>query len=375
MEAQPPKQNRTYAQLFQEAFYMKKVLSLLFALAMTLSLAACGGSGNAPAIADAPASSVEDADTSNVANDPPVTLVYAEVNPLDSIAGKTDTAFKEKVEELSGGSITIDIQAGGVLGSENDVLDSMVGGSNSIDISRISAFALTSYGAQKSKLLSIPYTFVSRQHWWNFANSDLASAFLNEPQDLGLPLRGIFYGEEGFRHFFTTTEVKGIEDLKGLKLRVSNDPVMNGIVQGLGASPTVVSFGELYSALQTGVVDGAEQPIANYKSNAFDEVAPNLILDGHTLGAIQVVITDSGWNKLTAAQQAVLYEAGKYAQNYNAELSEKAENEVLDELKASGCNVVEVEDKEAWAAACADVMSENTRDQAELYQQILDLKG
>ena len=375
MEAQPPKQNRTYAQLFQEAFYMKKVLSLLFALAMTLSLAACGGSGNAPAIADAPASSVEDADTSNVANDLPVTLVYAEVNPLDTIAGKTDTAFKEKVEELSGGSITIDIQAGGVLGSENDVLDSMVGGSNSIDISRISAFALTSYGAQKSKLLSIPYTFVSRQHWWNFANSDLASAFLNEPQDLGLPLRGIFYGEEGFRHFFTTTEVKGIEDLKGLKLRVSNDPVMNGIVQGLGASPTVVSFGELYSALQTGVVDGAEQPIANYKSNAFDEVAPNLILDGHTLGAIQVVITDSGWNKLTSAQQAVLYEAGKYAQNYNAELSETVENEVLDELKASGCNVVEVEDKEAWAAACADVMSENTRDQAELYQQILDLKG
>jgi tripartite ATP-independent transporter DctP family solute receptor len=375
MEAQPPKQNRTYAQLFQEAFYMKKVLSLLFALAMTLSLAACGGSGNAPAIADAPASSVEDADTSNVANDLPVTLVYAEVNPLDSIAGKTDTAFKEKVEELSGGSITIDIQAGGVLGSENDVLDSMVGGSNSIDISRISAFALTSYGAQKSKLLSIPYTFVSRQHWWNFANSDLASAFLNEPQDLGLPLRGIFYGEEGFRHFFTTTEVKGIEDLKGLKLRVSNDPVTNGIVQGLGASPTVVSFGELYSALQTGVVDGAEQPIANYKSNAFDEVAPNLILDGHTLGAIQVVITDSGWNKLTSAQQAVLYEAGKYAQNYNAELSETVENEVLDELKASGCNVVEVEDKEAWAAACADVISENTSDQAELYQQILDLKG
>lgn len=367
MEAQPPKQNRTYAQLSQEAFYMKKVLSLLFALTMALSLAACGGSANAPA------SSV--GDSSNVANDPPVTLVYAEVNPLDTIAGKTDTAFKEKVEELSGGSITIDIQAGGVLGSENDVLDSMVGGSNSIDISRISAFALTSYGAQKSKLLSIPYTFVSRQHWWNFANSDLASAFLNEPQDLGLPLRGIFYGEEGFRHFFTTTEVKGIEDLKGLKLRVSNDPVMNGIVQGLGASPTVVSFGELYSALQTGVVDGAEQPIANYKSNAFDEVAPNLILDGHTLGAIQVVITDSGWNKLTSAQQAVLYEAGKYAQNYNAELSETVENEVLDELKASGCNVVEVEDKEAWAAACADVMSENTRDQAELYQQILDLKG
>jgi TRAP-type C4-dicarboxylate transport system substrate-binding protein len=74
---------------------------------------------------------------------------------------------------------------------------------------------------------------------------------------------------------------------------------MTGMVKGLGASPTVVSFGELYSALQTGVVDGAEQPIANYKSNAFQEVAPYLILDGHTLGAIQVVISDNAWKKLT----------------------------------------------------------------------------
>ena len=361
---------------------MKKALSLVLALVMVFALVACGGSNTGSssdngtaAEAGTPAVTPDAAntDTSNVANDPHVTLVYAEVNPLDTIVGQTGTAFKEKVEELSGGSITIDIQAGGVLGSENDVLDSMVGGSNSIDISRISAFALTSYGAKKSMLLSIPYTFVSREHWWKFANSDLAPEFLNEPQEIGLPLRGIFYGEEGFRHFFTKPEVKSMEDLKGLKLRVSNDPVMNGMVEGLGASPTVVSFGELYSALQTGVVDGAEQPIANYKSNAFDEVAPNLILDGHTLGAIQVVITDSGWNKLTPAQQAVLYEAGKYAQDFNAQLSESAENEVLDALKAGGCNVVEVEDKAAWAEACADVISANTSDQAELYQQILDL--
>ena len=361
---------------------MKKALSLVLALVMVFALVACGGSNtgsssdNGTAAETGTPAVTPDAantDTSNVANDPHVTLVYAEVNPLDTIVGQTGTAFKEKVEELSGGSITIDIQAGGVLGSENDVLDSMVGGSNSIDISRISAFALTSYGAKKSMLLSIPYTFVSREHWWNFANSDLAPEFLNEPQEIGLPLRGIFYGEEGFRHFFTKPEVKSMEDLKGLKLRVSNDPVMNGMVEGLGASPTVVSFGELYSALQTGVVDGAEQPIANYKSNAFDEVAPNLILDGHTLGAIQVVITDSGWNKLTEAQQAVLYEAGKYAQDFNAQISEEAENEVLDQLKASGCNVVEVTDKAAWAEACADVISANTADQAELYQQILDL--
>ena len=346
--------------------------------AAALALTACGGSGNSTAAStasSAAASTAPAGDAAAAASDPKVTLVYAEVNPLDTIVGQTGSHFKEKVEELTGGSVVVDVQASGVLGSENDVLDAILGGSTSIDISRISAFALTSYGCNKSKLLSIPFTFENRAHFWNFANSELAPEFLNEPQELGLPVRGIFYGEEGFRHFFTVKPVSGIADFKGLKLRVSNDPVMNGMVEGLGANPTVVSFGELYSALQTGVVDGAEQPIANYKSNAFPEVANNLILDGHTLGAVQAVITDNAWNKLTENQQAAVMEAAADTQAFNADLSETAEKKVLEELKSSGCNVVDVPDKAPWQEACAKVISENTSDQAELYQQLLDMKA
>ena len=346
--------------------------------AAALALTACGGSGSSTAAStasSAAASTAPAGDAAAAASDPKVTLVYAEVNPLDTIVGQTGSHFKEKVEELSGGSVVVDVQASGVLGSENDVLDAILGGSTSIDISRISAFALTSYGCNKSKLLSIPFTFENRAHFWNFANSELAPEFLNEPQELGLPVRGIFYGEEGFRHFFTVKPVATIDDLKGMKLRVSNDPVMNGMVEGLGANPTVVAFGELYSALQTGVVDGAEQPIANYKSNAFPEVANNLILDGHTLGAVQAVITDNAWNKLTENQQAAVMEAAADTQAFNADLSETAENKVLDELKSSGCNVIDVPDKAPWQEACAKVISENTSDQAELYQQLLDMKA
>ena len=346
--------------------------------AAALALTACGGSGSSTAAStasSAAASTAPAGDAAAAASDPKVTLVYAEVNPLDTIVGQTGSHFKEKVEELTGGSVVVDVQASGVLGSENDVLDAILGGSTSIDISRISAFALTSYGCNKSKLLSIPFTFENRAHFWNFANSELAPEFLNEPQELGLPVRGIFYGEEGFRHFFTVKPVSGIADFKGLKLRVSNDPVMNGMAEGLGANPTVVSFGELYSALQTGVVDGAEQPIANYKSNAFPEVANNLILDGHTLGAVQAVITDNAWNKLTENQQAAVMEAAADTQAFNADLSETAENKVLDELKSSGCNVIDVPDKAPWQEACAKVISENTSDQAELYQQLLDMKA
>lgn len=303
-----------------------------------------------------------------------VTLVYAEVNPLDTIVGQIAQAFKAKVEELSGGDVKIDVQAGGVLGTEAQILDGMLGGGDTVDVMRISAFALSSYGCQKAMLLSIPYTFVSREHFWKFANSDLAAEFLAEPNAIGLPLRGICYGEEGFRHFFFKDAVSGLKDLKGKKIRVSEDPVMTGMVRDLGASPTVVNFTELYSALQTGVTDAAEQPIANYRSNAFQEVAPYLLLDGHTLGAVQIIIADTGWAKLNDQQRAWIMEAGKFVQQENARISEAAEQKVLDELKAAGIHVIEVPDKAEWVEACQNTIKTYTSSQADLYKKIVDLQ-
>ena len=328
---------------------MKKILALVLACAMFLTMAGA-------ALAE------------------PVTLTYAEVNPLTTIVGKTAEFFKSKVEELTAGSVIINIQHSGVLGTEAQVLDGILSDSGTVDIGRFSAFQFTAYGCNKAKLLSIPYTFVSREHFWNFANSDLAQEFLAEPQQVGLPLRGICYGEEGFRHFFFSKEVTDISSLKDMKIRVSDDPVMTGMVTNLGANPTVVAFTELYSALQTGVVDGAEQPIANYKSNAFNEVAPYLMLDGHTLGAIQIVITDMAWAKLTEEQQNAIMEAGKATQAYNAELSAGEEAKVLEQLKADGVHVIEVEDKAAWAETCKETIEKNTADQAELYQKIVDMQ-
>ena len=331
---------------------MKKALALLLTLCMVFAVCAVSASAEEP-----------------------ITLTYAEVNPLDgTIVGAMALAFKEKTEELSGGSVLIDIQAGGVLGAEDQILDNLLGGGNITDISRISAFALTQYGCDKASLLSIPYTFVNEEHFWNFAASDLAQEFLLEPQDIGLPLRGLCYGEEGFRHFFFKNEVKGLDDLKGLKIRVSSDPVMTGMVTNLGASATTVAFTELYSALNTGVVDGAEQPTANYRSNAFQEVAPYLLLDGHTLGALQIIITDAAWGKLNEEQQGWIMEAAEYASQVCREKVAEIEAETFDLLREDGATIIEVEDKAPWVEACQPTIKENTEKLADLYQQILDMQ-
>ena len=360
----------------------KKLLALFLTSSVLLSLVGCAsssGSANTSGSGAASASAGSTADagsaggsSSNAEN--PLVLTYAEVNPEDSIVGQVAADFKTKVEELSGGSIIIDVQYSGVLGNESDVLDGMLAGSGAADISRISAFSLNSYGVEKSVLLSLPYTFESRDHYWNFAMSDLADEFLNEPYENGLGVKGLFYGEEGFRHFFTVSPVSSIEDFAGMKLRVSNDPVMNGLVNGLGASPTVVAFGELYSSLQSGMVDGAEQPIANYKSNSFPEVANNLILDGHTLGAIEIVVSSSVWDSLTEEQQNILLEAGRYAQENNRKNSQAKEDEVLAQLIEDGCTVVEVNDLTPWKDAVATVIEENTKGKEDLYAQILAMK-
>ena len=361
---------------------MKKLLFLILLLAMLMMLAACGDSGSAARSSDIggstdTADTAGAGDTSDNFSSETITLVMAEVTPPDSIIGQVNSAFKEKVEELSGGTITIDIQFSGALGAEDAVLDAIISGSNQIDIARISAFALNSYGVEKTVFCTLPFVFESPEHFWNFADSDLATELLGEPQELDLPVRGLFFGEDGFRHFFTREgmDLTDIEDLAGLRLCVSDDPIMNGLVDGLNSAPAVVPLSDLYYALQTSACDGAEQPIGNYLSNAFYEVAPNLILDGHTLGAVQVIITDNAWNKLSERQQGWIMEAAAYARQFNKDYVDETEAAVMEELKAAGINIVEVEDKTPWVKAVSEVLDPYTSgDLGEIYDRIMELK-
>ena len=328
---------------------MKKLVGLLLAVAMLL--------GCMSALAD------------------PVTLTYAEVNPVDgTIVGDVALAFKAKLEELSGGEVLVDIQANGVLGDEKSILAGILAGGDSVDIVRISAFALNQYGCQKSVFMSLPFVFAGEDHYWNFVSSDLAKEFLAEPKTVGLPLTGLAYGEEGFRHFFFKNEVKTIEDLKNMKIRVSDDPIMTGLVSGLGAYATTVSFGELYTSLQSGVVDAAEQPIANYLANSFQEVAPYLLKDGHTLGSIELIATDTAFAKLTDEQKAMVQEAADYAMSVCKDSVATREAEAAEKLIAQGCTIIEVEDKTPWIEATKAVIDANIAGMEDTYEAIMALK-
>ena len=306
--------------------------------------------------------------------DKEITLVMAEVNPPDTVVGRMDAAFKEKVEELSGGKIKIDLQCSGILGDEKQVMSIIMSPDSSIQIAR-GPSNLSSYSggkAVRSGLISIPYTFSSDEHFWKFASSDLAEEILNEPYEMGLGVKGLFYGQEGLRHYFSTTKVQTVSDLKGKKMRVSGN-VLTALADAFGADPVDVKFTDLYASLQTGATEVAEQPITNYLSNSFHKVAPYMILDGHMLGAVSVMINAQAWDSLSAEQQNVLHEAGRYASDYCRRIVDEANAQAVATLRAEGVEFTEVTDMASWQEACSAMRRESASVDSALYQKIIEL--
>lgn len=301
-----------------------------------------------------------------------LSLLMAESNPPESTSGQVDKAFAAKVAELSGGKITINLQCSGILGDEAKVMEMIAKPDSSIHLARVSA-SLASYGGEKSKLITIPYTFTNHEHFWKFASSDIAEEILSEPYEKGLGVKGIFYAEEGFRHFFSVSTLKSISDLKGKRVRTSNSKTLQDLTASLSAVPVEVPFSRLYSSLLNGETEVAEQPITNYYSNGFHIVAPNLILDRHMLGAVQVLINSSCWDSLSQGQREILTEAGKFASEYCRKTVENAEKETIAKLKAEGVTITDVKDLAPWRNACEKMRWESYKEFPELYERIIAL--
>lgn len=363
---------------------MKKTVSVILATAMlaTTMLTGCGGSSTndttaASAAADTTAAGEKKAegDTAAPASDKKsYTFKYAELNPDDHIMDQCGDKFAELVEEKSGGRIKIEVFPAGQLGDEKTMYQTLQMGGGAIDMCRGNTNSLGDFGVKKLNLFGLPFIFRDREHLWNVLNSEIGDEFLGEMQEAGTGMVGLFYLDEGSRNFFTTknVEIKGIEDFQGLKLRVPTTDLMTDTVSALGVQSTPISFSELYSALQTGTVDGAEQPHSGYFSNKFFEVAPNYALTGHTYSPSIILMSESVWSTLDAEDQELIREAGKETEQWNRENIEKLDTQLLEDIKAAGANVIEIEDKTPFIEATKDVVSKYATGLEDYYQKILD---
>lgn len=303
-----------------------------------------------------------------------IQLVMAEINSLNSIAGKTDLEFKKKVEELSGGKIKINLLSNGLLGSEDSVLDLMQSRNSSIQLARVSTASLTFRGTKKSALLTLPYTFRNAEHFWHFAESPLSKQFLDEPSDLELGLKGLYFGTEGFRSFYSSTDIKSPEDFEGLRIRITTDPVLIKFARALKVEPVFFDTNDTYAALQTGKVEIAEQPVVNYYVNSLYDVAPYFILDEHTMGVTEVLITTKAWESLNKKQQQILEEAGKYASSYCRQIAKSSEEFAVKAILANGVKITEINDKSPWKELSSRISYEYAENYLPLYNEILSIE-
>jgi tripartite ATP-independent transporter DctP family solute receptor len=278
--------------------------------------------------------------------------------------------MNERLHELSNGTMDIEIYPSGQLGSERDTMELLQIGS--LAITKVSTSPMEAFVPQM-KVFSIPYVFRDEQHLWNVLEGDIGKELLLAGESVRL--RGLAYYDAGSRSFYTRDKpVRTPKDLEGLKIRVMKSQTSMRMVEALGGSPTPISSGEIYTALQQGVIDGAENnPPTFYLSNHY-KIARYFTLDMHTSVPDILLMSSHVWKNLNSEQQAWVQEAATLSVAYQRKLWKAASDSALQAAIDAGVEVI-IPDKSAFKASVKDMhASYQGQPVHALMQKIADIK-
>ena len=274
--------------------------------------------------------------------------------------------MKERLEELSDGSVTMNIYPGSVLGSEVQCIEQLQNGS--LAMTKTSAAAMENFIPEMS-VYGLPYVFRDVDHYWNVLKGPIGKGLLQQGESKFL--RGLCYYDSGSRNFYTKDRpIRSPEDLEGLKIRVMNSKTAMDMVSAMGAAPTPIAWGELYSSLAQGTVDGAENNPPSFTSNKHYEVCKHFTLDGHTRVPDILLISTKVWEKLDPQVQEWVQQAATESSDFQRKLWKEKTLEALARAKEEGVTIYEV-DIAAFAAKVAPLLNNVENQQVrELLQEI-----
>lgn len=272
-----------------------------------------------------------------IAQTKPIVLKLAETHPQDYPTTKGDYEFARLVKERSKGRIIVEVYHSKQLGEERAVIEQVQLGA--IDMTRVSISAVSAF-VRELDAFQLPYLYRDADHMWKVLNGPIGEEILKKHEAYNFV--GLGWFEAGSRNFYTKKPVKTVSDLKGLKIRVQQAPLMVAMVQALGAIATPLPFGEVYSALQTGVVDGAENNWPSYLSTSHYEVAKYFIVDEHTRVPEITVASKKVFDRLSKEDRALLIQAMRDAQPYQYKLWVEYEKVAEKAVRDKGCIITEV---------------------------------
>jgi len=245
-------------------------------------------------------------------------------------------AFQKALSKKSGAKLTIKIFSDGQLGSEREVLELLQIGT--IAITKVSAATLANF-VPEYQVLGVPYLFRDKAHLTNVLEGKIGKSILEKGSKFWL--RGLCFYDAGSRNFYTKTKpIRRPEDLKNMKIRVMNNRMSIDMVNAMGGSATPMALGELYTALQQGVVDGAENNLPSFVSTQHYEVCKYLTMDEHSAVPDVLIVSTKYWNKLSDQEKKWLQEAADESSDVQKIYWREADEASLKTVREFGVEVI-----------------------------------
>mgnify|MGYP000877430156 FL=1 len=242
----------------------------------------------------------------------------------------------ERVREKSDGHLIVEVFPNEQLGTEKEQIEALQIGY--MAMTKTSTAPMESF-VPELKIFGIPYLFRDSEHFWKVVQGPIGKKLLEAGVDKGL--KGLCYYDAGARSFYAKKPITSPDDLKGLKVRVMQSIMAMEMIETMGASPTPIPWGELYTALDQGIVDAAENNPPSFETSRHFEVCKYYILDEHVRVPDMLVISTEVWNHLSPQEQAILQEAVEESVVYNRKAWAEAEVASLNAVKAAGVTVIE----------------------------------
>ncbi len=302
---------------------------------------------------------------------PEYVFTYAE-NQSDSFPTSLGAYyFADLVNERSDGRIRIMVYTNGELGREADVIRQMKYGG--VDFTRVSLSQVAEVYPDLN-ILQMPYLYNDADHMWRVLDGRIGDMFLERMEDLDMV--GLSWYDAGARSFYVTGEgVSSPEDMQGLRIRVQQSELMEDMVECLGAEPVPISYEEVYSALELGTIDGAENNWPSYEDMGHYKVADTYIVDEHTRVPEMQLCSENTWNMLSEEDREIIKQCAMESAIYERVLWQEREKSSRERCVNAGVTIIEIsaEEKNAFREAMAPVYEKYCKDNKELLEEIINM--
>ena len=264
-----------------------------------------------------------------------ISIKLGHVAPTDEPYHQAAEKFAELVKTYTNGAVEVQIFPNSLLGGQRELLEGLQ--LNSVDATLTTAAVLANF-LPKTQVIELPFMFRDREHVYKVVDGPLAAEIY--AGDESKKMKVIDTWENGFRNI--TNNVRPIEkpeDMKGIKIRVMENKMYIDMFKALGANPTPMARGEVFTALQTKTIDAQENPLGQITTSRFYEVQKYLTLSRHTYSPEALVFSLATWNRIPPQHQEAIRRASAEAKAFNRELSARMEDEYLAKLRDNGMTV------------------------------------